>query len=118
MGFGENVKRIMGEMGIKQNELARKIGMSSSGICSALAPDGNPRENTIRAIADALDCKIGELMDDPDDSLNTPIDKGEEILLVLFRQLNDYGQTTVLNITNEMLRNPGMRKEESMSSMG
>lgn len=46
MNFGEHVRQIMQEKGIKQNELAREIGMSSSGISTALRDDSNPRLDT------------------------------------------------------------------------
>ena len=63
MNFGEQVRQIMQEKGIKQNELAREIGMSSSGISTALRDDSNPRLDTIKAISAALGVPLSDLMD-------------------------------------------------------
>lgn len=92
--FGETVKQIMKRKNIKQNELARKIGMSSSGISTALGENANPRENTIRAIAAALDCTVGELMDEQAPDVQLTI--SERRLLDDFRSLNEQGQEYVL----------------------
>ena len=67
MEFGEIVHQIMQEKGIKQNELARKIGMSSSGISTALRDDSNPRLDTMIAIASALGVPLSVLMRSPDE---------------------------------------------------
>ena len=66
MNFGEQVRQIMQEKGIKQNELAREIGMSSSGISTALRDDSNPRLDTIKAISSALGVPLSDLMRPPD----------------------------------------------------
>ena len=62
MSFAENAKKIMKKKGIKQNDLARKIGMSSSGISTALGENSNPRLDTVLAISDALNARVSELV--------------------------------------------------------
>lgn len=118
MSIGENVKRIMAEKKIKQNELARMIGMSSSGISTALAQDANPRESTIRAIAQALGCSIGELFGDNSSTGDQERDPQEKKLLEFFRQLTPISKITAVNIIEQLLKNQEMRQEGTMSSMG
>lgn len=98
MEFGESVRRKLEEKDITQNELAKMIGMSSSGISTALGRDGNPRIDTIVRIAAALGCTVAELLGEgapaaaPSDGL-TPT---ERQLILDFRQLNDQGVQYVL----------------------
>ena len=98
MEFGESVRRKLEEKDITQNELAKMIGMSSSGISTALGRDGNPRIDTIVRIAAALGCTVAELLGEgapaaaPSDGL-TPT---ERQLIRDFRQLNDQGVQYVL----------------------
>lgn len=117
MSIGENVKRIMTEKRIKQNELARMIGMSSSGISTALAPNANPRESTIRAIAQALGCSIGELFGEIVVSSIHACNSQEKELLEAFRQLTPNSKITATKIIKDLVENQDMRQEGSITSM-
>jgi len=113
--FGENVKRTMKRKGIKQNELARKIGMSSSGISTALGENANPRENTIRAIAAGLNCTVGELMDEQPPDIQLTI--SERRLLDDFRSLNEQGQEYVLQTVYTVCASGIYKKPGNISGM-
>ena len=118
MSIGDNVRRIMAAKKIKQNELARMIGMSSSGISTALNPDANPRESTIRAIAQALNCSIGELFGESNAAGGQECNAQEIELLEAFRQLTPNSQITAVKIIKNLVENQDMRQEGPISSMG
>lgn len=115
MTFGENVKAMLRKRNIKQNELARRIGMSSSGITTAISADANPRESTIRAIAEGLGCTIGELMDEKPaaDILTMP----ERRLLEGFRCLNDQGQEYIMQTVYTARASGIYKKPGNLSSV-
>ncbi|MBO5968277.1 MAG: helix-turn-helix domain-containing protein [Clostridia bacterium] len=52
----------MMEKKISQNRLAKAAQISQSGISSIISGSSSPKENTLQAIAKALDCSVAELM--------------------------------------------------------
>lgn len=62
MGIGDRIKAKMKEKKISQNELARIAQISQSGISYIIKGISSPKENTLQAIASALDCSISELL--------------------------------------------------------
>ena len=64
MGARERIKEEMKKRGMSQNKLAKAAQISQSGLSSILNGDSSPKENTIRAIADALNIPLSELMED------------------------------------------------------
>lgn len=119
MSFGQNVKRIMREKKIAQNELARIINMSSSGISTALADNANPRLDTILAIASALHCPAAELIDGPLEAGETAkkLTYDESRLLNLYGLLNESGKRFLMQTAENLVQAPGMRQAGSIASM-
>lgn len=64
--IGENIKRIRKEKGLTQKQLGSfcKPPMADSAIRRYEAGKANPKLATVRKIAEALDCKLYELVDD------------------------------------------------------
>ena len=62
MGVGDRIKAKMKEKKISQNELARIAQVSQSGISYIIKGISSPKENTLQAIASALDCSVSELL--------------------------------------------------------
>lgn len=64
--IGENIKRIRKEKGLTQKQLGAlcKPSMADSAIRRYEAGKANPKLATVRKIAEALDCKLYELVDD------------------------------------------------------
>lgn len=64
MTIGEKIKQRLKEKGMSQNELARRAGLSSSGISTIISGSFEPRMDNLRQIAQALDCQPSDLLDD------------------------------------------------------
>ena len=72
MTIGEKIKRLLKEKGMSQNELARRAGMSSSGMSTIITGAFEPRMDNLRQIAQVLGCQPGDLLDDDDAIKNAP----------------------------------------------
>lgn len=92
MSVGANIKRIMRDKGIAQNELARMASLSSSGISTALSETGNPRIQTLQAIAEALGTSLSEIVSDQDEPGNDYFSEKEKQLVNSYRALSQQGQ--------------------------
>ena len=62
MNIGERIRGKMKEKGVTQNQLARMAQISQSGLSSIINGASSPKENTLQAIAGALNCSISELL--------------------------------------------------------
>jgi transcriptional regulator with XRE-family HTH domain len=57
----ENIKRVLVEQGVSQNELSRRTGISQGSIFNLLRGDREIQTDTVQKIADALGVKSTEL---------------------------------------------------------
>lgn len=64
MSVIERIKEEMLKKGFSQNKLAKAAQMSQSGLSSILSGNVSPKENTLRAIADALNVPLSELLEE------------------------------------------------------
>ena len=62
MTIGERIREKIRQKGISQNQLARMAGISQSGLSTIISGANGPTESTLRAIAGALECSVGELL--------------------------------------------------------
>lgn len=62
MTVGEKIKLEMKRQKVTQNKLAKAAKISQSGLSSIVSGQVSPREDTLRAIADALGCSFSELL--------------------------------------------------------
>lgn len=62
MHIGQRIQQKMKEQHISQNKLAKAAQISQSGISSIISGASSPKENTLQAIAKALNCSVSELM--------------------------------------------------------
>lgn len=62
MNVGERISTLMKKRGLSQNKLAKAAQISQSGLSSIISGAVSPKEVTIQAIANALDCSVSELM--------------------------------------------------------
>lgn len=67
MHIGERIQQKMKEQHISQNKLAKAAQISQSGLSSIISGASSPKENTLQAIAKALDCPVSELIGEPPD---------------------------------------------------
>ena len=62
MSVVDRIKEEMQKKHISQNRLAKAAQISQSGLSSILNGDSSPKENTLQAIAQALNMPLSELM--------------------------------------------------------
>lgn len=62
MTVGERIRLIMKDKGMSQNRLARLAQISQSGLSTIISGASSPKENTLQAIAKALDCSVSDLL--------------------------------------------------------
>ena len=64
MTIGERIQQKMKEKGLRQNELARRAGISSSGMSTIIHGNFEPRMDNLRQIAQVLGCQVSDLIED------------------------------------------------------
>lgn len=68
MSVVDRIKEEMQKRHISQNRLAKAAQISQSGLSSILNGDSSPKENTLQAIAQALNMPLSELMNESKES--------------------------------------------------
>lgn len=130
--IGENIKRIRKEKGLTQKQLGAscKPPMADSAIRRYEAGAANPKLATVRKIAEALDCKLYELIDDwtkvspeewAEDMASTankaiklfektePLEK-QKNLFQKFQKLNEKGQDKAIEQIELLTKIPEYRR--------
>ena len=79
MSVIDRIKEEMAKRHMSQNRLAKAAQISQSGLSSILNGDVSPKENTLQAIAQALDMSLYELMDEKPDQADEPEDEVDRI---------------------------------------
>ena len=117
MTFADGVKRKLKEIHMTQNELAKKAGLSSSGMSTIMTGKARPRVDSMQAIADALGCTISDLLGDPATVLSATgaavpgLSPEEQILVENFRSLNASGQEALMSMLAGLLENPAFARQ-------
>ena len=113
MLFIEGVRHKLKQAGMTQNELAKKAGLSSSGLSTIMQGKVSPREDSMQAIAQALCCTVASLLEDPVTVLSATgqaipgLSQEEQILVMNFRKLNPEGQDLVLSYLSMLIEKAG-----------
>ena len=63
MDIGEKIKKIRKESGLTQKQLAQKLGVSQAAIVQFESEKSNPKIDTLKKIADALNVSIMDFLD-------------------------------------------------------
>ena len=108
MTTGEKIRQRMKALKLTQNELARRAGMSSSGMCTIIKGTYEPRMENLRQIAQVLGCTVSELLSDPEDAHS--INPRDEQLLNIMHQLNDEGFSRVLSYAEDLVSSGNYQK--------
>lgn len=74
-----NIKNIMIDKRIDNAKLSSRIGCNYSNVCTFLATNNKPRENTLLKYADALNVTIDDLIKNPYETENSFIKSGSEL---------------------------------------
>ena len=96
MELGERIKILLKRKGMSQNELARKAGLSSSGMSTILKGAYDPRLSSLVAIAQALDCRVVDLIEDEAPQRGERLSAGERHLLETWRSSDEIGREDAL----------------------
>lgn len=62
MKIGEKINALMKQKGLSQNRLAKSAQISQSGLSSIISGAVSPKEQTLKAIAEVLECPAWELL--------------------------------------------------------
>lgn len=62
MNVGQRIQQKMKEQRLSQNKLAKAAQLSQAGISAIISGQVSPKEVTLSAIANALNCSVSELM--------------------------------------------------------
>lgn len=91
---GERIRRIMLEKHVTQNGLARRAQLSQSGLSSIINGAVSPKEETVRAIARALDVSPSCLLDES--APISPVESRQEGKRILDELPEETYQTVLL----------------------
>ena len=132
MTIGEKIKSIRLSKNLTQKELGELCGMADSAIRRYELGGANPKIETLKRIASALNVGLEEFMTDSELSLFESMAKlylqsdfrvdelesleehtpQENYLMVKFRELNDNGQKKVTDYIDDLSKIPEYRKEK------
>ena len=99
MRVGENIRRLRKSMGLTQVQLAKRSGLSQSGISDIEKSVNNPSTETIRLIAAALGVSVSDLID-TDISKETAPENGDSLKaegVFILNGLSDDGLKQAVN---------------------
>ena len=133
MDTGKRIKEIRKANGITQKELSEKLGTSQQNIAQYENGKRQPKFETLRRIAKALDVGLDEFMSDTELSLFegmadlylhssndikdiSPCEAGsiqERYLMEAFRALNREGQNKVADYADDLLGNPKYHRKNA-----
>jgi len=82
MDFGTNLKRVLDDLGIKQNELAKRMGKEETYISRVINNKYNPSFGSILKYAEALDVH-------PSVFFEEPTNEEKEVIASLLKDLPD-----------------------------
>jgi len=80
--IGERVKRIREHKGLQLNDLAKRVGISSSALSQIEKAKTFPSIITLKLIADNLQTTVGELIGENESLFNNPVFRKDENLFV------------------------------------
>jgi len=94
--IGRNTKVLMGERRWQQSDLARRTSLSEASISRILSGEQpNPTTRTLRLLAEAFGCSVGQLLTDTTDP-GSLSETQDAILLELSRMLPPHERAKVI----------------------
>ena len=99
--FSSNLKRILQEKNLSQNEFARRIGVQSGTISKWMTHSTYPRDEKIQKMADVLGVRMSDLTADPEDKRNSNTNFKE--ITSIYSKLNQPNQQDVVNYAQSKL---------------
>lgn len=112
---GPIIKNKRESIGISQNQLAKKAGISQASLSALESETKNPSVETIFLLAAALDCSISELLGEKPQNAEFLTERQKK-LLDIFSQLNDSGKDFLLQQAENVLQQAAFRQDGSAVS--
>ena len=81
--IGERIKSKREQLGLQLNELAKKVGVSSSALSQIEKAKSFPTIITLKLIAENLHTTVGELIGENESLSNNPVFKADESVLLM-----------------------------------
>lgn len=104
--FARNLQRLMDENRVKQADIARMLDVSRSTVSAYCKGMQMPRMDKVEQLAQYFAVSSSELIE-PENAIVTPLYASEEKPIVkLFDQLNEQGQSQLLDYGETLLKNP------------
>lgn len=91
MGIGKRIKELRERMGITQEDLARRIGVTPSAVGNYERDFSHPREEVLYKLFSALNCEPNEIFADQFDTSKAP----GQIHLKKYLELDEHGRELV-----------------------
>lgn len=105
MSIGSRIKERREELGITQIELAQMLGVSKGAIGNYEVDANSPKASVMYKIFQILQCDANYLYQDDIDVKDTIVPpERDRRLLMLFHQLNDEGQSKLLDYADDLVR--------------
>ncbi|MFM2292108.1 MAG: hypothetical protein RIS29_1921 [Bacteroidota bacterium] len=80
--IGERIKRKREQLAMQLNDLARKVGISSSALSQIERAKAYPSILTLKLIAENLQTTVGELIGENEQDSNKPVFRTEEYVMI------------------------------------
>lgn len=112
---GPIIKAKRESIGISQNQLAKKAGISQASLSALESETKNPSVETIFLLAAALDCSVSELLGEQPQG-TAFLSERQRQLLDIFAKLNDSGKAFLLQQAESIVRQPAFRQDGSAAS--
>lgn len=108
MSLGSRINEIRKQKNLSIDALCERSGIPKGTLSKITAGiTTSPTLDTVRAIANALECTLDDLDDKPPKSKNTPdvaeAAPEEKHLIGLYRELNEEGQNLVVDYTDTLV---------------
>lgn len=91
--IGERIKRRREMLGLQLNDLAKRVGVSSSALSQIEKAKSFPSILTLKQIAESLQTTVGDLIGENEALINNPVVHKDEIVLIT---TNESGAETYL----------------------
>ena len=125
MSIAENIKMLRDRYGLTQADLGEIAGVSDKAVSTWENGTAEPRMGAVQKIAEHFGITKGSIVDDSpasssaDRSGSAPsLSADEQLLLSLFRELNEEGQQIALDTVRGLIASWHYKKADSAAGVG
>lgn len=125
MSIAENIKMLRDRYGLTQADLGEIAGVSDKAVSTWENGTAEPRMGAVQRIAEHFGITKGSIVDDSpasssvDHSGSAPsLSADEQLLLSLFRELNEDGQQIALDTVRGLIASGHYKKASSAAGVG